>query len=595
MVYLLHACDWVATDSGGIQEEAVSLAKSVLVMRENTERPEGIWVGLAQLVGTDAERISAALQRLCEQGSHDGDIQHGFLYGDGYSAQKIAHIVQTTINTQNNTRGEYTPIKNTVIPATYMLGEKSMKKLCIMGLGYIGLPTALIAAEHGFQVYGVDIDAQRVSDIMQGNPVIDEPELFEKLQLALHSGTFAAATVPCVADYYIIAVPTPIQHDTTADISAVFSAADALVPVLRSGATVILESTVPVGTTQSLATYLSKKTGLIIGTELFVAHCPERVLPGNIVRELIDNARIIGGIDRACVDKAKEMYKTFVTGNLYLTDATTAEMVKLVENSSRDAQLAFAHQVASMAYAAGLNPYEVIELANKHPRVKILQPTCGVGGHCIAVDPWFLVHSFPDNSDFIRAARITNDNKPHEIMARIQQEVAQWHAEQRAQSAQGEQNAAVKTPTVLLLGLTYKPDVNDVRESPALLIAQTLIAQATAQLRHAIDTTVFSMQIRVCEPHLNKAITAKLVGDCVVSMTEGVAQADIIVYLVAHKRFAAFDACALQGKKLLDFCGILHKNRPETDQQEHLFWPASKDDTSVGVSERKSEVSEKNY
>lgn len=611
MVYLMQSCHWIVTDSGGIQEEAVSLCKPVLVVRENTERPEGVQAGVARLVGTDAQRIAAALQELVAQ-TYTFDKTFMSLYGDGYASEKIARIITTF--KQPLFTADIESMGSHITPATFISDEKTMKKICMIGLGYIGLPTALVAAEHGFQVCGVDIDEQRVADIMQGNPVIDEPDLSEKLSLALQSGTFTAATKSCQADYYIIAVPTPIQDDTTADITSVFAAADALVSVLSAGATVILESTVPVGTTQKLATYLSEKTGLIVGKELFVAHCPERVLPGNIVRELIDNARIIGGVDRASVDAAKEMYKAFVKGNLYLTDATTAEMVKLVENSSRDAQLAFAHQVASMAYAAGLNPYEVIELANKHPRVNILRPTCGVGGHCIAVDPWFLVHSFPEHSNFIRAARVTNDNKPYEVMARIEQEVAAWHTQQQPDTAQ-EGNAIPKVPTVLLLGLAYKPDVNDLRESPALMIAQKLIAQAACPAKlaeaeaadkrsrgiqagglpesgYTIDSTdtcnpsevkSHPMRVLVCEPHLNKTALTHYVGDAAIGATEGIAQADIVVYLVAHKRFSALDATALQGKRVLDFCGILHKNRPESEGQEHLFWPASKGDEADTV------------
>ncbi|MBS1987025.1 UDP-N-acetylglucosamine 2-epimerase (non-hydrolyzing) [Candidatus Dependentiae bacterium] len=604
MVYLLQASDWVVTDSGGIQEEAVSLCKPVLVVRENTERPEGVWAGLAQLVGTDAELLTHALHELA-RGMHTIDTAAACVYGDGYAAQKIARII-TTLRLVTTTQSMNV---TTIIPATVSSGETTMKKICMIGLGYIGLPTALVAAEHGFRVYGVDIDDKRVHDIMSGNPVIDEPDLSEKLYQALQAGTFTAQTTPSDSDYYIIAVPTPIQTDTTADVSAVFAAADALVSVLRAGATVILESTVPVGTTHKLAHYLTEKTGLVLGKELFVAHCPERVLPGNIVRELIDNARIIGGVDRASVDAATAMYKAFVTGNLYLTDATTAEMVKLVENSSRDAQLAFAHQVASMAYAAGLNPYDVIELANKHPRVNILRPTCGVGGHCIAVDPWFLVHSFPEHSDFIRAARVTNDNKPHEVMARIEQEVAAWYAQQ-VPSSVDDVTATAKIPTVLLLGLTYKPDVNDMRESPALEIAQKLITQTSlgssprnrgsivahehtllkegdvamsANNNQTIATTPYAMRVLVCEPHLNKAALVHYVGDAAIGATEGIAAADIVVFLVAHKRFAVLDATALQGKRVLDFCGILHKNRPETGGQEHLFWPASKGQEVEGV------------
>jgi len=546
MVYVLQACNWVVTDSGGIQEEAVSLGKRVLITRENTERPEGVWAGLAQIVGTDRARLAAGMHDMAAQ---EHAATHCTVYGDGYAAEKIVQILAPVYTaTQNHYDRVHTP--NTIAPASITLYGETMKKLCVLGLGYIGLPTSLIAAEHGFTVIGVDVDAERVRAIMEGNPVIDEPDLFEKLHVVLKTGAFSAHIRPHEADYFIIAVPTPIQDDKTADLSYVYAAADSLVPVLRIGSVVIIESTIPVGATKRVAHYLQEKTGLTLGEQLFVAHCPERVLPGNIVRELIDNARIIGGIDKASMHAAKDMYKVFVRGQLYLTDATTAEMVKLVENSSRDVQLAFAHQVASMAQSVGLNPYEVIELANKHPRVNILQPTCGVGGHCIAVDPWFLVETFPHEARLLKTARDVNDAKPHEVIARIRTAAATWRT------------THTKLPTVLLLGVTYKPNVNDVRESPALYIARTL----------AFDTT---MRIRVCEPHLNKTTLTQYVGDCVTTVSDGLQEADIIVYLVAHERFSAIDATATQHKIVIDCCGILHTNRKDTQTQEQFFWPAS--------------------
>lgn len=292
-----------------------------------------------------------------------------------------------------------------------------MKKVCIMGLGYIGLPTAIVAAEHGFEVVGFDIDAQRVERINNYDPVIDEPEVYERLKPLVTSQQFYATTTLEASDCFIIAVPTPFKEEKKADLSYVYQATRALVPILKKGDVVILESTIPVGTTDYCAQLLQQETGMVAGTDFFVAHCPERVLPGKIFYELIYNARIIGGINQESMNQAKQFYKQFVKGSLYLTNATAAEMVKLVENSSRDVAIAFANQIASMAYSIGLDPFEIIELANKHPRVKLLNPSCGVGGHCIAVDPWFLVETFPKESELLKTARMINDAKPHQVIS----------------------------------------------------------------------------------------------------------------------------------------------------------------------------------
>jgi UDP-N-acetyl-D-mannosaminuronic acid dehydrogenase len=260
------------------------------------------------------------------------------------------------------------------------------------------------------------------------------------------------------------------------------------------------------------------------------------VLPGKIFYELVNNARIVGGIDQPSMLKAQELYEQFVDGSLYLTDATTAEMVKLVENSSRDVEIAFAHQVASMAASVGLNPYEVIELANKHPRVDFLQPSCGVGGHCIAVDPWFLVETFPQESQLLKTAREVNDARPLEVVEKIRHVVAEW------------QKKHSRKPVVLTLGLTYKPNVDDMRESPAAVIAKILSTDA-------------SLELVIAEPHVNKKKLEQLFGERIVSFQDGVAQADIIVYLVAHNRFRVLDEKLLAHKYLLDFCGIRHEPR----------------------------------
>ncbi len=535
-VYLLSAASWVMTDSGGIQEEALSLGKPILVLRQVTERQEGVSAGFAQLVGTDPDAINAGMQRCLEQ--CDTFQPEQSVYGDGYAAEKIAaHIEQLLVGHR------YQPAtKLDYFDDVYHESENIYAKVCVVGLGYIGLPTAIIAAEHGYTVIGFDIDKERVAKIQYGDPVIKEPDIFEKLQTVLHNGMFRATSGIAAADYFIVAVPTPCTEQKSADLSYVWQAVDSIATVLKPGDVVIIESTIPVGTTQKIAQFLHDTTGFIVGTDIFVAHCPERVLPGKIFYELTHNARIIGGIDTLSATKAEFFYKQFVQAQMYCTDATTAELVKLVENSSRDVQLAFAHQVASMAYAAGLDPYKVIELANKHPRVTILNPSCGVGGHCIAVDPWFLVETFPEHTNLIQAAREVNDAKPHEIIVALRKAVEQW------------QQINTGICTIHLLGLTYKADVDDMRESPALLIARMMRAYQ-------------DVQITVSEPHITLDTVRELVGDCVMQPHQGIAQADIVVFLVAHKRFKALDVKLLKDKTVLDFCGLLYT--PSTLQSSH--------------------------
>lgn len=425
-----------------------------------------------------------------------------------------------------------------------------MKKICIMGLGYIGLPTAVVAAEHGFDVIGYDIDAQRVARINNFDPVIDEPEIYERLKPLVESKKLQATTVIEDADCFIIAVPTPFKEEKKADLSYVFHATKAVIPVLKKGDVIIIESTIPVGTTEQCAQLLEQETGMKAGKDFFVAHCPERVLPGKIFFELVYNARIIGGINQESMNQAKLFYKKFVKGSLYLTNATAAEMVKLVENSSRDVAIAFANQVASMAYSIGLDPFEIIELANKHPRVKLLNPSCGVGGHCIAVDPWFLIETFPEQSQLLHAARKINDEKPHQVIACV----SSWIEEFKKKTG--------KNPTVLALGLTFKADVNDLRESPALEIAHVL-AQKN------------DISLLLCEPHVETTLVQSLINKPHVSLQDGIEAADIIVCLVHHTHFKGIDRNTLGSKKILDFCGLFYHPHTQTDQQEQLFWPAN--------------------
>lgn len=547
IVYLLDNVDMVLTDSGGLQEEAISLGKNTIVLRDKTERMEGVLSGLAHLVGTDEQKLEQALHTLYK---HNERKEGCAIYGDGFAAQKIVEILKTHVQKDYKLPCEQDAVtKVSAQKKEVMLPCKTrgtMKKVTVLGLGYIGLPTAIVCAESGYKVSGFDIDASRVAAINNGESVIQEPDLFEKLQIALAQQQFKATTIIVASDYFMIAVPTPFKEGKKADLSYVFSAAESIATVLKKGDTVILESTVSVGITQKLADFLQQTTSLVAGQDFFVAHCPERVLPGNIFYELIHNDRVIGGIDQVSMRAAEKLYASFVQGKLYLTDAKTAELVKLIENSSRDVEIAFAHQVASMAYAIGADPYEVIQLANKHPRVNILQPSAGVGGHCIAVDPWFLIETFAHQTQLLQAARHINDSRPLQIVEYIYKAVRQWCAK------------TTKKCNVLLMGLTYKPDVDDIRESPAIRIADLIKEHG-------------SINLMVCEPHINQKKLATLYPDAAVSLTDGMPRADIVVFLVGHTRFKAANKQLLQDKQVLDFCGIWQDAK--TDQKD-VFWPA---------------------
>lgn len=407
-----------------------------------------------------------------------------------------------------------------------------MKKVCIVGLGYIGLPTAIIAAQHGYDVIGVDINQERVDAINSCDPTIEEPEISERLHDAITNHSFVATTVMQPADIYIIAVPTPCLADKTADLSYVWSAAQSIVPVITAQATVIIESTIPVGVTKKVAEYIFAATGLD-ATNCFVSHCPERVLPGKIFYELKNNNRVIGGITQKASDMALAFYEKFVTGQLYTIQAEAAEIIKLAENSFRDVNIAFAHQIAAIAESCNLEPRAIIEFANKHPRVNILQPSCGVGGHCIALDPWFLIEGFPEQTKLLQAARNINDDRPLSIIQKITKYVSEYRY------------TFNRNPQVLLLGLTYKPNVDDLRESPALEIAHQL-------------QSFHNIALSVCEPHVKKEIIQKHLDIPTVQLAAGVAQADIIVGLVNHDEFKQISADDIFDKKVLDFCGIFY-------------------------------------
>ncbi len=406
-------------------------------------------------------------------------------------------------------------------------------RVCVMGLGYIGLPTAAVIARTGRQVIGVDIRADVVATINAGQIHIEETDLAELVQEMVSSGRLTATTTPVSAEIFIITVPTPFTQGHKPDISFVLSATRAMGPYLATGALVIVESTCPIGTTEQVRDALAAlRPDLIMAgigdrPDVAFAYCPERVLPGHILREIISNDRSIGGLTPVCAARARDFYKEFVAGECVMTTARTAEMVKLVENSSRDVGIAFANELSLLADRLNIDVWEVIALANRHPRVNILNPGPGVGGHCIAVDPWFLVDSAPDITPLIRTAREVNDGKPHYVAGRV---------------------AAMleRSPDALVacLGLAFKADIDDLRESPALEITERLSRD-------------FPNRVVVVEPHIT-ALPKTLAqnGARLVTLAQAGKLAQIALLLVDHSEFKATTPAALGFTQVYDTRGI---------------------------------------
>lgn len=401
------------------------------------------------------------------------------------------------------------------------MNAKSMgnKKVVIMGLGYIGLPTAAAVSETDWLVHGVDVRSDIIDTINQGKIHIVEPGLEEVISKAIDKGRLFASTQPAEADVFLIAVPTPFKGNFQPDISYVISALEAIVPYIKEGNLVILESTSPVKTLEILAerTFSLRPE---LKNKVSFAYCPERVLPGNVLFELKNNDRVIGGIDDESNQKAIEFYSSFVRGELHLTNSRTAEMCKLTENSYRDANIAFANELSMICDQAEINVWELIKLANKHPRVNILQPGIGVGGHCLAVDPWFLVADYPSVANIIRTSREVNLKK------------TKWVKEMILKQIEG--NTENTKKSVALMGLSYKPDIDDVRESPAVDICLEIIASGA--------------KVFVVEPNVESHPKFKLT-----SIYDAISKADIVVFLVKHSIFYSLD---LKGKSYFDFCGI---------------------------------------
>lgn len=393
------------------------------------------------------------------------------------------------------------------------------KDICIIGLGYIGLPTAALLANRGFKVFGVDVTEDVVNTVNNGDIHIVEPELDAYVAKAVKEKNLVAGIEPKPADVFIIAVPTPFHDGHVPNIDYVEAATRAIAPVVKSGNMVVLESTSPVGTTERVADVL-KEEG-VDTSSLFIAHCPERVLPGHIMRELTENDRIVGGITAEAGEKVADFYRSFVTGDVLVTDARTAEMAKLTENSFRDVNIAFANELSILCDKFKIDVWELIRLANRHPRVNILQPGTGVGGHCIAVDPWFIVHEGGKDARLIRAAREINDYKTAWVVERILDTVKAFREEHG------------RAPSVACMGLAFKPNIDDLRESPALSVFQSLVLEDVDAL--AVEPNLKRHKSIVLNDYHDVADTA-----------------DIVVYLVSHNEFKGLK---VRGK-VLDFCGV---------------------------------------
>jgi UDP-N-acetyl-D-mannosaminuronic acid dehydrogenase len=411
----------------------------------------------------------------------------------------------------------------------------AFEKICVIGLGYIGLPTASTFAMHGLKVVGVDVNPKVIATLRTGGLHIHEPGLRTLVQAALGSGNLVVSEKPEPADAFIIAVPTPFHENKHADLSAVKAAAQAIVPVLEPGKLVVLESTSPPRTTVDLVRPILEQSGLRAGVDFLLAYSPERVLPGQILQELIENARVIGGIDRQSAQAAHDLYAIFVRGEIVQTDATTAEMVKLMENTYRDVNIAIANEFSRLADRFGVDVWEAIKLANRHPRVKILNPGPGVGGHCISVDPWFLVEAAPDLSSLIRTSRQVNDSQPYFVQSLVGRALDRNEKE-------GKLN--LKGVTVAALGLAYKPDVDDLRESPAIEVCH-LLSQNGAL-------------VKAFEPFKKDAQIPGL--KLVTNLEEALAGADVVLILVAHSVFKELNphtaASLMKGRIAIDTVGI---------------------------------------
>ena len=412
---------------------------------------------------------------------------------------------------------------------------EDMGRVCVVGLGYVGVPTAAVLAGHGMEVIGVDIDRERVGTINSGASPFDEPGLDSLVAEVVASGALSARGEPAPADAFVIAVPTPIREDRSPDLSYVRAAVDNLAPVLGKGNLVVLESTCPVGTTERVCEWLaSSRPDLTFphsageASDIRVAYCAERILPGNALEELVANDRIIGGVSPACAEAAKSLYEVFVEGACHVTTVRTAELAKLAENAFRDVNVAFANEISLVCSALGIDPWKLIALANRHPRVEILNPGPGVGGHCIPVDPWFIADAAPHLTPLIQAARQVNDGMPKVVADRV---IAECEG--------------LDAPVVTCLGLAYKADAADLRESPAIEVVRDLQERINGRIL-VVEPFVSELPDEVADDR-----STELVG-----LDEGLKAADVVVLLTDHSVFAGISLESLASKSVVDSRGL---------------------------------------
>ncbi len=400
-----------------------------------------------------------------------------------------------------------------IIPANHNIDKERVtmsKKICILGLGYIGMPTAAMFASNGYDIVGVDVNEEVVNQLNKGQVTIEEPYLGELVKQVVSENKLRASVEPEIADVFIIAVPTPIKKDKSADMTYVASATKMIVPFLKKGDTVILESTSPPGTVEHLMLPILKESGLNVYEDLYIAHSPERVIPGKILIELVENNRIVGGINEASSKKVKHLYEAFVKGEIFLTEATTAEMCKLMENTFRDVNISLANELAIICEKMGINAWDVIEFSNKHPRVFIHQPGPGVGGHCLAVDPWFIVEKYPEAAHMIKLARETNDAMPLHVFKRLKTILG-----------------SLKNKTITILGITYKPDIDDLRESPILHLVELL-------------EDIEGITLKLVDPYV------KTFDHLTDNMEDALTNTDLVLLGVNHTDFKEIDFGSIQ-------------------------------------------------
>ena len=479
----------ILTDSGGIQEEACLLGVPCITLRENTERPESIEVGANVLVGRDADKALTAASKWLSESSFSWQNP----FGDGHVAEKILDVI----------------LKDHCLVAELPIVTKE-QSISVIGMGYMGLPIASLLADAGYSVTGVDLNKEKVDSINKAECPFDEIGLPELLTKVISQGFLKASTEIPSSDTYLVAVPTP-HKDGRCDLGYVFSAVDAIVKVAKNGQTIIIESTISPQTCLTVKERVEKE-----GLQLDIVHCPERAIPGQTLHELVNNDRIIGASSKEAQKAVKTIYESFVKGEVFLTDLTTAECVKLVENTSRDVGIAFANELSQICEELNVDVYEVIKLANRHPRVNVLTPGPGVGGHCIPIDPWFLVEN-TKNGDLVRLSRNINDNRPNIIAEKVSK-IAQ--------------DKGLKN--IVILGVAYKPNVDDCRETPAEPILGSLLEQGLNVKYH--DPHVFNWQ---CERLTN--------------MDEVQEWADILLLTTAHHDYKALES----DKVIFDACGLL--------------------------------------